>query len=266
MALRKKPTGYDLVEWCNVWDEADHSGKLELCQACSVEYETGRHWRSDSGIPLPERKVEGLPPTATIVEEEDTVVEIPEELFQGAKVQLDFCTFDLETSNLTADFSVLLCAAIKPYGSRPIIFRADDYNPNWATNRMDDRLLTGAIAEELRKHAIIVTHYGSRFDIPYLRAKMVKYGFTPLPPMFGIDTYSIAKANFKVSSRRLENLARYFDLGKKHKVEGGLWMKAAMDGDVEALDEIVEHNKLDVELLEKLASLSFPYLRSIRKL
>jgi len=180
-------------------------------------------------------------------------------------VNLDFACFDIETSNLQADFSILLTACIKPYGQEPFVFRADNY-PEWQTDRANDYQITKAIAEELRKHAIIVTHYGLYFDVPFLRAKMVKHSLEPLPQMFAIDTWSIARKNYKVTSRRLKNLVDFFDIGEKEPVEGELWMKAAYNGSKEAMDRIVQHNIRDVEVLEKLACISFPYLKSIPKL
>lgn len=254
-----KPIGQRMIEWCHRWDAADHEGKVELCKEFEVTYETGRHWRSDSSVPTLVKEVEA--------DKEGGWIDLPDEFLGGNGVNLDFVSFDLETTNLTADFSAVLCACIKPFGREPMVFRADDFNPDWASKRMDDEALVKAIAAELATHAIVITHYGIGFDIPYLRAKMMKYGLPPLPPMFGIDTYSIAKNNFRVSSRRLKNLARYFELGKlKHEVEGNLWMRAGMNGDVKALDEIVKHNVRDCELLEKLASRSFLYLKSIRRL
>jgi len=180
-------------------------------------------------------------------------------------VNLDFVCFDLETTNLTADFSIILCACIKPFGRAPIVFRADECNKNWKTHRMDDTIIVQKIAKELSKHAIVITHYGSKFDLPFLKAKMAKCCIPTLPPMFNIDTWRIAKNNFQIGSRRLANMSVYFELGKKSGVDGPLWLKAGMDGDKKAMDEIVEHNIQDVILLERLASLSFPYLKSIPK-
>jgi uncharacterized protein YprB with RNaseH-like and TPR domain len=192
-------------------------------------------------------------------------VEVEELLGMRPSVNLDFATFDLETSNLEADFSIILCAAIKPYGLPPIVFRADEY-VTWYKNRANDYQIVEDISNELRRHAIIVTHYGERFDIPFLRAKMVRHGLSPLPPMFGIDSWRIAKQNFQVSSRRLKALARFFDIGEKTQVDGTIWLEAAYNGDKEAMDYIVEHNIRDVEVLEKLACITFPYLKSIPKL
>lgn len=237
-----------------MWDTLGHEGKLRLCEDYEITYDTGRHWRSDSSVPTISRA--GAKPMKVTVEEL---------LDMRPAVHLDFVTFDMETSNLKADFSITLSAVIKPYCQEPMVFRADDY-PNWATDRANDKLIISDIAGELRKHAIVVTHYGSQFDIQFLRAKMVRHGVAPLPPMFGVDSWRIAKNNFQVSSRRLKNLANYFELGEKEAVEGGLWMDAAYNGSREAMDKIVAHNIQDCLVLEKLACITFPYLKSIPKL
>jgi len=255
--LKKQPTGKALEEWSRRWDDADHTGKLKLCEDYGITYGTARHWRSDSGIPL-------CPNGKTATSPRSMRVTVDELLAMRPTINLDFVTFDIETSNLKADFSILLSAVIKPFGQDPIVFRADDY-PTWENDRANDGAITRDISDELRKHAIVVTHYGDRFDTPYLRAKMMKHGLEPLPQMFGIDTWKIARANFQVSSRRLKNLVRYFDLGEKGQVDGGLWMDAAYNGGREAMDEIVAHNIVDCEVLEKLACVSFRYLRSIPK-
>lgn len=266
MVERKKPTGEEYQQFRRVWESSDHDAKLLAAKYHEVTYDTAKHWYSE-GDTTPTEPI--VTTTKDSTEEGHLSLEetgLEDLITTEPAIQLDFVTFDIETTNLTADFSVILCACIKPFGGEPIVFRADEYNPNWAEERSNDEAITRAIAEELARHAIVITHYGSRFDIPYLRAKMVKHRCMPLPPMFGIDTFSIAKANFKVSSRRLANLARYFGLGEKHGVEGGLWVKAGMDGDIDALDEIVAHNILDCELLEKLCALGYPYLKSIRKM
>jgi DNA polymerase III epsilon subunit-like protein len=183
----------------------------------------------------------------------------------GDMRDLDFISFDLETTELKADFSVILSACIKPFGKDVIVFRADEYNPEWTTgDRKDDSAITAAILEELAQHAVIMVHYGS-FDIRYINAKAVRYSLPTLPNIFVLDTYSLAKSNLQVSRRRLDALASYFFGETKHLVEGELWMKAGMNGDIEALDEIVAHNVQDVILLEMLARVLFPFVKSLRR-
>lgn len=50
-----KPQGKELEYWCELWDGFDHQGKVDLCLAHEITYETGRHWRSDSRVPALER-------------------------------------------------------------------------------------------------------------------------------------------------------------------------------------------------------------------
>uniref|UniRef100_A0A6H2A104 Putative RNase_H superfamily protein n=1 Tax=viral metagenome TaxID=1070528 RepID=A0A6H2A104_9ZZZZ len=255
MTKRKRPEGEEFEDFCKQWDENDHEHKIRLAADYGVTYDTMKHWRSESEVPTRKQ----------VRPEERMVVTEDELLGMRPSVQLDFVCFDIETSNLNADFSILLSAAIKPFGKPPIMFRADDY-PTWETNKANDSMITFDISEELKKHAIVIGHYSQKFDIPFLRAKMAKHHLEPLPPMFGIDSWRIAKNNFKVSSRRLKNLASYFEVGDKEGVDGGLWMEAAYNGDKEALDKIVEHNIIDVAVLERLAAISFPFLKSIPRL
>ena len=256
MPLRKKPIGEDLKKFCVLWDEGSHEEKIQLAEQYGTSYDVAKHWRSDSAVECPAIKKDTERPLRMTVDDL---------LAMKPAINLDFVSFDIETSNLKADFSVLLTAVIKPFGCDPIIFRADDYK-GWAKDRANDVAITIDIANELRKHAIVITHYGTRFDVPFLRAKMVHHGLEPLPMMFAIDTWKIARDNFQVSSRRLKNLGTYFSLGEKEAVDGGLWMQAAYNGDRASMDAIVAHNVRDCEVLEKLGAVSFPFLRSIPKL
>ena len=254
MVERKKPMGDKWTDFVLQWQNSDHAGKVKLAESHNVTYDTSKHWVSEGDT------------TMIAPDDTDDVTEAVGQIVRTqARINLDFVTFDIETSNLKADFSIMLCACIKPFGGKPIVFRADSY-PEWTRNRADDHRIVEDIVEELSKHAIVITHYGSKFDVPYIRAKAVKYGIPNLPPMFGIDTYRIAKGAFCTGSRRLKALARYFELGSKTEVEGGLWLEAAYTNNKAAMDEIVEHNIVDCDVLEKLACITFPYLRSMPKL
>lgn len=75
--------------------------------------------------------------------------------------QIQSCVLDLETTNLSADFGVILCGVIKPDGGNPIVFRADELNPHWQERRSDDSHVVKAIVKELAKHDIWVAHNGT---------------------------------------------------------------------------------------------------------
>jgi len=247
---KKKPERKEWEQFVADWQSSDHVGKLAIANSYGVRYDTAKHWISENGASVTPQ------PTMTLTDE-DILRYKPE-------INLDFVSFDIETSNLRADFSVLLTAAIKPFGQPAIVFRGDDY-PEWETQRTNDKPITRDIARELSKHAVIITHYGSRgkFDIPFVIAKLIKHRLPPLPNLFGLDSWRIAKSTLAVSSRRLGALGNFLELGAKENVEGKLWMDASYNGSREAMDAIVAHNVVDVQLLENLMSLVFPYTRSI---
>ena len=266
MAISKRPTTEEeILKFCEDWDSKNKQGKLLLAKTWGITYGTAKHWRSDFSEYKPIAKKLNVQEAICDTDEQEAFDWVTAINTLPRQVDLDFVSFDLETTNLTANFSIILTASIKPFGKETIVFRADEY-PEWTSNRANDKPIVNDIARELRKHAIIMTHYGTGFDIPYFRAKMVKHGLPPLPPMFGLDTYAIAKANFKIHSRRLAALGDYFNIGQKSGVEGPLWLEASLSGSTEAMDSIVAHNIQDVILLERLAVLSFPYARSLRRL
>ena len=261
---RKKPMGEEYELFALEWSLGSHNDKIRLAGKYNVSYDTAKHWVSEGSTDPRGVVTELVEPDAPslIPEVTEGVNEIRS---LRSKVNLDFVSFDLETTDLKADFAIILCACIKPFGGKPITFRGDQY-PTWKDDRANDGLIVKDIADELRKHAIVMTHYGTGFDIPFLRAKMMHEGLEPLPSMFQIDTFRIAKNNFKVSSRGLKNLVYYAGVGAKGGVERCMWERASLNGDKKAMDDIVAYNILDCEVLESLAMVSFPYLKSIRKM
>lgn len=249
---RKKPASDEYREFVSNWAESDHEGKLDLAKTYGVSYDTAKHWVLEGDTSPAE-----LPPMDAVgrsVMDEVAAVK--------HKIALDFVSFDIETSGLDADWSIILSAVVKPYGQKPVVFRADSY-PEWLSNRANDEPIVADVALELGRHAVIVTHYGTKFDIRYLRAKMMRYGLSPLPLMRGMDTYKIAKDNMAVSRRRLDVLSAYLFNGKKTQVSGNIWMDVAYNGSKERLDEIVAHNIQDCELLEQLAQIYYPYVKTL---
>ena len=255
---KKKPEGKEWETFVQRWQSCGHLGKIALAEGCGASYDLARHWISDTG--------NGQGGQISNFDDPDLSGAIREVLAIPTKTKLDFVSFDLESSELKADFSALLSAVVKPFGKEAIVFRADNYQ-NWQEGRRaDDLEICRDITNELARHAIVVTHYGTGFDLRYIRAKMMKYGLPALPPMFAIDTYYLAKANMMVSRRRLDAICKYLNLGLKSVVEGAVWVDAALNGNKEALGEIVAHNIQDCILLERVAMVMFPYLRSIRRL
>lgn len=162
---------------------------------------------------------------------------------------------DLETSNLDADFGIVLTWCLKEVGKKEIasdvISKADIRKGKKGD---EDRRVVRSCIKELLGFDKILTYYGKRFDVPYLRARAVHMGIDF--PTFGtlkhIDVYDIIRHRFKMSRKRQE-LACRFLLGHTDKThfDGVIWRNAAR-GDSDALAQVLDHNEKDVTDLEKL--------------
>jgi uncharacterized protein YprB with RNaseH-like and TPR domain len=161
--------------------------------------------------------------------------------------------FDLECSSLNADFGVILCAVIKPADrKKPVVLRGDDY-PSWRKGRSNDESITKAIAAELQNYDILVAHNGHKFDMPFLRSRMERWSLPPFPKKKLIDPVLLARNNLKLSWNSLEKVAEHLRIEmNKTPVTGETWIRAALDGDVEAMDYIAEHCLRDTLILERV--------------
>jgi uncharacterized protein YprB with RNaseH-like and TPR domain len=158
--------------------------------------------------------------------------------------------FDLEMSNLNADYGMVLCAVVKPYKEEPTIIRCDDM-PSFAKYPWLDTQLAKRIRDELEQYDIIVSWNGVRFDIPFLNARLMQAGATPMKRVKHIDLLYQARFKFKLSSNSLANVQEFLHL-KHHKtaIQGNNWTKA-MRGSRSSMDYIVKHCVLDVQVLEE---------------
>ena len=108
--------------------------------------------------------------------------------------------------------------------------------------------------DECLKYDQLITYFGSRYDIPYLRARAMhmKESFPYFGSIKHIDLYDLIRHRFCMS-RKTQEIACRFLLGHTDKThfDGSIWRDAAR-GDKKALAEVYDHNLKDVSDLEKL--------------
>lgn len=165
---------------------------------------------------------------------------------------INACCFDLETSSLNADFGIILCGCIKPAHEEVITIRGDKACKRWKSNRSDDSATCKAIAKALEDFDIIVAHNGHRFDLPFLRTRLGKWGLKPLGDPKILDPVKIARNKLRLSYNSLERVGEHFGYQGKTVVHGDHWIKASHDGCTKAMDYIVSHCEADVALLEHI--------------
>lgn len=101
--------------------------------------------------------------------------------------------------------------------------------------------------------ADIIVHYnGKRFDMPWLRTEMAKYGLTPPAPAKEVDLYQVVKRQFRLPSNRLDDALESFELPRKMKHSGFPLWKKCMEGDAKAWAEMRRYCVQDVRSTEML--------------
>lgn len=179
--------------------------------------------------------------------------------------QIRCCAFDLETTSLNADFGVVLCGVVLPGhdGAKPKIFRADHLNKDWQKCRSDDRAVVKAIVEELRNYDVWIAHNGLKFDVPFLRTRLLAHDLPPLPNNKLIDPLQLARSKLRMSWNSLEKLAQHLGCNQKTQVDGEHWLRAALDGDRKSMNYIVDHCIKDVIVLDDVVGALKAYSSTI---
>jgi uncharacterized protein YprB with RNaseH-like and TPR domain/predicted RNA-binding Zn-ribbon protein involved in translation (DUF1610 family) len=135
----------------------------------------------------------------------------------------------------------LLCFAYKWFGEKE----------TFAMNGKEENMVK-YLWQLFNEADVIVAHNGDQFDIKKVNALFIKYGMKPPAPYKTIDTKKVAKRYFRFDSNKLDDLGRYLGLGRKMQTGGFELWKGCMDGDKKAWKIMLDYNKQDVILLEKV--------------
>lgn len=158
--------------------------------------------------------------------------------------------WDIESTSLNATFGTILCIGYKFLGQPKVhVPTILEYAKQ---GMLDDRGLVERFAHIYEHSDYTVGHYSSRFDLPMIKTKLLKYKLPPLSPKPHIDTWRIAKRELRLHSNRLQVLQEY--LGVEHAktpINFDDWLHAAL-GNKRALKRVVEHCKFDVLVLEEV--------------
>jgi uncharacterized protein YprB with RNaseH-like and TPR domain len=161
--------------------------------------------------------------------------------------------FDIETTNLKANFGRILCASVADMFGNVRTFRIDD-PPYQRERRRDDIGVAVALRDYLEEFDFIVGWYSKMFDVPYLNTRLLLGNERPLrQDMKHVDAiWKAKKGSLALHSARLDALAKTLRLDvQKSVLDPEIWQDAA-DGDRDAMDYIVKHCELDVLILRKV--------------
>lgn len=158
---------------------------------------------------------------------------------------------DIETSDLKADFGIVLTWCLKFKKDKNIysgVITKKDIE-----NRIFDKRIVKELLDILEEVDVVVTYYGTNFDIPFLRTRAEKFrlNFPIFGSIFHWDLYFKVKRLFQTHRKSLRVITHFLGIDGKTEIDPDIWF-IAQYGDEKALREVLDHNEHDVIILEKL--------------
>ena len=169
--------------------------------------------------------------------------------------QMKVAVLDIETSSLKSDFGITICAVIHQFGTRED-YKVFAIDLNEKDLLADEKKLLEALNAELEQFDGVVTYFGSRFDLPFIRTRSLYHGLKPLGKKKSLDLYFTVKRTTNPSSRRLERINDILRIsdpdGSPDKTRLGMaeWNGVVFQRDTKQLDYVIEHCIADVKILE----------------
>lgn len=158
--------------------------------------------------------------------------------------------FDLEFNGLNANFGWIYCMSYKWYGEKKIWTMSLRDFKSFKEDPTDDRLLCIAASGVVSSADVLVGHYSTRCDLPYLQTRLAEHSLPPAASVPHVDTWRIARDKLRLNSNRLDSLASLLKSPvKKTHLDATVWRKAAA-GHVPSLKYIEDHCEKDIKVLE----------------
>ncbi len=162
---------------------------------------------------------------------------------------------DIETSNFDANFGIMLTYCILDSKTGKILHGQINKNDiiKYPDDKTDARIVKKLI-KDIQKFDRLVTHYGRKFDIPFIRTRAITDGieFPGFGSIANDDTWLMARRKLKLNSNRQDTVDRtLYGNTNKTRINFNYWI-AGGRGNKKALDNILDHNKRDVLALRRV--------------
>lgn len=163
---------------------------------------------------------------------------------------------DIETSNFTAPFGIILTWCIKKKNGEILegCLQGDDFKEK--SGYYDKRILQECI-EAIKQFDRIVVYWGKdrRFDIPFLRTRAAMMGlvFPIYQETLVFDMYDIVRNKFRFGRNSLRSACSSLGIDSKETdINPKMWLDATVGRNKKAIGYILQHNREDVISTEKL--------------
>jgi len=158
---------------------------------------------------------------------------------------------DIESTGFSANIDVMLSWCLKGRGIKDVA-GACITREELMSDDQDARIVE-QLVDEMNKYDVVVTYYGTRFDIPFIRTRALYHNtyFPMYRQKSHKDLYYVVRSKLKLHRSSLMAATEFFGIAGKTRIRPEFWQKARW-GDEQSLEYIYKHNVADVVILEKL--------------
>jgi uncharacterized protein YprB with RNaseH-like and TPR domain len=167
---------------------------------------------------------------------------------------LKILAYDIEASNLSADFGIILTFGSKFVGQGKVeVLNILDYLDKSKDLIKAERRLLMDISERMLTADVWLGHYSTWYDLPFINSRLLYHKLPVLPPNFSqLDTWKIARNRLKLRNNRLITISEFLGTDdEKNAIKPEQWLRA-LSCHRPSMDYIVEHNRRDVLVLEEV--------------
>ncbi len=155
---------------------------------------------------------------------------------------------DIETSSKKGDDGMVVAVGLLTDEKPEVMF---------AGTLEEEKKVLEWLKDKLKDYELIVTWYGSGFDIPFLSTRAIVHNvdLTKLTELQMLDLCEWSRASLLLSSYKLTSVARFLKVSMPTNFHGGdvlTLFKLVERGDLEARKLIVDHCKEDLTLLKRV--------------
>ncbi len=160
--------------------------------------------------------------------------------------------YDIETSNLGADMGFCLAVGWRELGKARVHCPTVMDFPGFEDDVTNDKELVKLATDELAKADVLVGHYATKFDFPFLQARLLYHRLPPMPPIPHVDTWRLARYKLRLQSNGLDNVARFFECrDQKTPLAKSIWRRAQA-GHRPSIEYVKAHCVADVKVTEEV--------------
>ena len=149
----------------------------------------------------------------------------------------------------------IICICWKWQGEKKV--HSLDYGNSSSQNEQD---MLKKITKVINEADLIVGHNHEKFDMAFIRSRLLFHGLPPFGVISTEDTYRLSAKTFYLNSYSLNYMSKFTGVGSKIHTDYSMWKDILIHSSSTALRKMVKYCKHDVVITEKVYDKISPFI------